>query len=217
MNRSMWKLAMFDFDGVVFDNFTLSCGAMRAIFKTYGVKPPLRRVYGDEITADWTKFYYGYGIPRAAKPRDLNGIWERYYEENKHRAEMGPGAKELLLLCQERGMAVVIVSASPLGHIVPRLKEFGLSPLVDVIIDNASPTKRPAFKRLIKRFGITTKESFYIGDSASDLIVAKELGITSIGITSGFNSPALIRAAKPDYVIKTLLELIEIMKKGNER
>lgn len=206
---------MLDWDGTLLDNFKLSCGAMEAVFRFFGVKPPPRRIYGNEITADWPKFYYSHGIPKDATPSDINDVFERYCSEHASEKLLRQGTIELLFFLKEKKISVVIVTASPPHHVIPNLKEFGIFSLLDGVYCNARPTKRKAFKSILRSWRTMPPEAFYLGDSASDLIVSKKMGILTIGITTGFNSPTMIKSArpKPDFVVRNFPQLIKILNK----
>lgn len=191
---------------------------MEAVFRFFGIKPPPRRKYGNEITADWPKFYYQCGIPKAATPSDINEVFERYCAEHANEKKLLRNmAPEFLLFLREKKIAAVIVTASPPHHVIPKLKELGIFSLIDGVYCNARPTKCRAFKAALKSWGATPSESFYVGDSASDLVISKKMGIITIGITSGFNSPAMIKSAKPDFVIRNFSQLIKIINKINHK
>lgn len=54
---------------------------------------------------------------------------------------------------------------------------------------------------------------FFIGDTGKDIIAAKNLGINSVGVLSGFRNRAVLTHYNPDYIIDNISFLPEIIKK----
>jgi len=51
-----------------------------------------------------------------------------------------------------------------------------------------------------------------VGDSLEEIEIGKNLGIKTVAITNGYVSTARLKAAKPDFLINTLTELIDIVE-----
>lgn len=51
-----------------------------------------------------------------------------------------------------------------------------------------------------------------IGDTREEVEIGKELGFKTVALTGGNNSTKILRSAKPDFLIHSLVELKEILK-----
>lgn len=58
---------------------------------------------------------------------------------------------------------------------------------------------------------ISAKSVLMIGDSASDIIAGQSFGATTIGVTGGYGNVLKLMQAKPDIVVETVGELVEML------
>jgi len=71
-------------------------------------------------------------------------------------------------------------------------------------------TKQSATKvELIKAATTPKPDDIFVGDTGEDINTAKELGIISVGVASGFLSREILEEYKPDYLIDSILSLHE--------
>ncbi|MFH1780037.1 MAG: HAD hydrolase-like protein [Candidatus Micrarchaeota archaeon] len=68
---------------------------------------------------------------------------------------------------------------------------------------------------LFKEIKELTEGSVYIGDTPDDVRAANEAGFISVVMTEGMGNLRLLKAAKPDLIVKNPEELAEILKKNN--
>lgn len=65
---------------------------------------------------------------------------------------------------------------------------------------------------LVRRHGIrVNRNDFFIGDTGIDIIAGKELGASTIAVLSGFRSEWVLRSYKPDYIVKDISYMHEII------
>ncbi|MCK9273594.1 MAG: HAD-IA family hydrolase [Syntrophales bacterium] len=57
------------------------------------------------------------------------------------------------------------------------------------------------------RWGKSPSQTYYIGDTAGDIREAKSAGVHTVAVTWGWHSEIRLRAADPDFIIKTPGEL----------
>ena len=69
-------------------------------------------------------------------------------------------------------------------------------------------TKRKRLERYAKEKGISFAEILVVGDALEEIEIAKEIGTLSVAITDGHCSTKRLKAAKPDYLISDLGNLI---------
>lgn len=128
-----------------------------------------------------------------------------------------PGIQELLELLLERGVPTGILSnkAHPALGRVLELKGWGryfTSYRGSLPTDGDLGDKVHRLRNYMKSFDVTN--AAYIGDSASDVIAAKENGLLSIGLTYGDGDGELVRESGPDVLCTTPEELLEYFRKG---
>ncbi len=55
-------------------------------------------------------------------------------------------------------------------------------------------------------------EAYYVGDEDRDIEAAKKAGMKSISVTWGYNSEILLRENKPDFMVSTPGQLVELLQ-----
>ncbi len=213
--RIPWNIAICDWNGTLLNDLELVYGSLKNIFKYFEKVPPSLETYQNEITADFLSFYRKHGIPADAEPELLNSIRKKYFKENDGNITLTDGAVELLETFLRFDLKIGIVSGEAKGYLRDeRLKQFGIEKCFDFVHDGVSD-KMGKFKELVKILEVNPKTIFYIDDSFDGIAAAKNAGITTFGFTheGSYNSEEKIKAAKPDYIIKSLLEIIPIISK----
>lgn len=71
-----------------------------------------------------------------------------------------------------------------------------------------------AVHELMRQAGAGAGESVFIGDSSIDIQTARNAGIRTVAVTYGFGRRAELEAAKPDWIVDDLKELMNL---GNHR
>lgn len=71
--------------------------------------------------------------------------------------------------------------------------------------------KSRKLRRIMRRTGLGSKQLVMIGDELRDVEAARKVGVTSIGVTWGFNSARLLSEGNPDHVVSRLEELRQLL------
>ena len=58
---------------------------------------------------------------------------------------------------------------------------------------------------------INPHEVIYVGDEERDIIASKKARIKNIAVTWGFNSKEKLSREKPDYIVDSPMQIIEIV------
>lgn len=100
-----------------------------------------------------------------------------------------------------------------------RMKEYGLYPYLDLIIASAEEgIEKPdlrIFQTALERANCRPENAAMIGDRIdNDIVPAKKKGMVTIWIRQGFGGMAenLTEAETPDYCVRNLQELYELLK-----
>jgi len=142
---------------------------------------------------------------------------DRYLEH----IELAPNVKETLLKLREKGMTLVLVSASPYSvevaneELREKLEFFGLLDLFHSY--RSSPGDRPEGKgelmlEIIETLHLTRNDALMVGDSYSyDYLAAKDVGIDAFFIENEYaKMPEEIPIDVP--VIKEASDLLDILE-----
>ena len=139
----------------------------------------------------------------------LNALRTPYYGAHGSEIQLNDGAFELLQFCSHAGMQNAMVSASP-EDVVSMLKQFEVLQFFEKIT-LCGRKKDEALVETLDHFGVKAEDAFYIDDTFSGLSSALNIGMGAIGFTDGYNSETRIRAAKPDFMVHSLHDVIPIL------
>lgn len=212
MEKMDLKVVVFDWSGTISNDCV----------NTYNAAMKLRAHFGlphDLPMDEWLKttmpnaidFLKSSGVD--TDPKKIIELFQKYYAENDCGPKPYDDAEELLSFLKTSGKNITIVSAHPSEELKNEIDEYGFREFIDEAIGGVR-NKADELKSLFKKFsesGIEQSEIVYIGDMVSDIRAAKVAGIKSIGIVRGYHSEESIRMGNPDFVIKSLKELKDII------
>jgi len=95
---------------------------------------------------------------------------------------------------------------------LPEIKNYGLENIFDEVTTNAAD-KIVSLGKMVKKFGLNSEETYFVGDSNHEIIASKEAGAKSIAVTWGYNTEEYLKSKNPDYLVHNIKELEEILLK----
>lgn len=108
-----------------------------------------------------------------------------------------------------------IVTNSGRAPVESVVKEFGFEPYLSILITrNEMPKLKPYPDGLLlamKELRVTPEESVYVGDSTIDIEAAKIAKMKCVAVSTGLYQIETLRKYSPDYAIKSLTELEDIV------
>jgi len=104
-----------------------------------------------------------------------------------------------------------LVTSGDRDRVHRQLREFALTRLfrARVCVEDTRQRKpHPAPLRLaLRKMNLRPEACVYVGDSAHDLEMARRAGVKAIAVLGRFPTEKAIRAAKPEILLKSILEL----------
>lgn len=208
------QLVSFDYNGTLSDDWPLAYAAVKAIFSEYKLPIPTEEDYRREIGANYMEFYLNHGIPRPATEEgmvvlkaDLNRIRSTFMAEHQELAKLATGARQLLRFLSDKKVLVAVISAEQPDNLQKGLVRFQIRSYFgkDMVIGGASGKdgKFNALNYLLADFEFEPEECVYVDDTYDGLLSAKKVGMKTIAILNGYNSPEAISKAKPDFSAPT--------------
>lgn len=201
---------VFDFDGTIADSFE----TFLEVFEIVAKRP-------QKLTAEEIKKLRGENLRGIIKYLKIRK-WQipRMVLEAKRllaarvlKLDTFPGMPGTLKELNGRGYLVYILSTNSSANIEKFLKNRAIDSYFSKINgDIGLRSKSSALKKLVKNERLKSGDCYYIGDETRDVEAAKKAGLTSIGVTWGFNYPASIKASKPDFVARSPKDLLKILK-----
>lgn len=196
--------------------------AGNACLEFYGAKPMSLQQYRDLFTFPILHFYKKYGLSVdevLAKKDESNAVFQSTYEDLAKHARTRRGARALLAWLSDTGTSNIILSNYVTEKIKPHVARLGIGDhFQDINAHTCNGTtileKTSKIDRLqcyMDQHGFAPTDTYIIGDSTEEPEIAHHLGLTSIGITDGYICEKRLRAARPDYIVNRLDDIIPIL------
>jgi len=127
-----------------------------------------------------------------------------------------PGIMELLEELHLSGKRVYVVTSKLEKFAKMIIRRYDFEPVVDDVIgaeaSGKHSAKRQLIAQLLERYRIIPSDSVVmIGDTAYDLIGAKENRIASIAVSYGFGTSEILGTCNPDFLVDSVDELAELL------
>ncbi|WP_407276635.1 HAD family hydrolase [Halothiobacillus sp. DCM-1] len=151
-----------------------------------------------------------------ASPTQVAALAEAYrhvYFQRTERLELYPGAESVLQTLQAAGCFLAIATGKSNRGLREALDETGLGHYFLATRTAEQTVSKPAPLMLLELFdelGVMPHESWMVGDTDFDLLMAHNAGCQAIAITHGAHEVARLHAARPQVIITELNELIPL-------
>lgn len=178
------------------------CPSREELIKTFG--QPLTEVFqamapekADELLAEYQSF-------------------QQSVDQSKY-IKLCPNVREALDEFQKIGLKIALVTSKRTVGAYQNLTQFDLFPYFSALVTYESttehkPTGDPA-KKALAELNLNPDEAIMIGDSNFDILCGKDCGTYTAAVSySAFDKDFLL-SFKPDYYLKDLLELADILQK----
>jgi len=223
----MIKMVVFDMAGTVIDENNVVYKTLLESINEEGYHLTLEQVLADGAGKEKYQAIKDLLIKHAATGNDtrphkifqnFNSKLENIYDKMDIKAQ--PGAERLFKELNERGIHVVLNTGYDLKTAEAILRKVGWEEgkQIDAMVTASDVlNNRPApdmIDHAKTKFGLgPSDEVVKVGDSSIDIEEGKNAKCRlSIGITTGAHSRAQLLAAKPDYIVDRLLEILPLIE-----
>jgi HAD superfamily hydrolase (TIGR01509 family) len=211
-SREEMKGVLFDWDGTLIDSYHADSQAYLAMFRDMGLAWGLAELE-QNYSPDWYAVYRAAGI---AKERwsEADLAWRKHYA--KHPSKLMNGAQRILqeLAAKHR---LGLVTSGDRERVSRQLQEFQLADVFETYVcggdtNEKKPRPEPLLLAL-RQMNIDARHCVYVGDTPEDLLMARAAGVRPIAVLGPFPTEQRLRAAEPEYLLGSLEELPELLKK----
>lgn len=217
----MIKLVAFDWNGTIIADTQTVVDCTNEQLKVFGNKRINIKIYRETFEIPVNKFFQNIGLDLKNIEKNYKksgNIFHKCYEAKVKKIRTRSGTKILLKWLKSQGIKSAIVSNHATERILEQAKRLKIDIYFDAVLANDnthdSYTIKGKEKRLItyiQKNRIKSNEVLIVGDTTEEIIIGRDMRATTISITNGHSTTARLRAAKPDYLLNNLKEIIGII------
>jgi len=139
-------------------------------------------------------------------------FFARYRDCMTDRTYLYDGVRPALESWFRQGIPMACVTNKPARFTLPLLEFFDLQRFLPVALSGDSlPVRKPdpaPLREACRQLGVDIAGAVMIGDSANDVLAARQAGIPVICVSYGYNHGRPIAAETPDLVVDSLQQLL---------
>jgi phosphoglycolate phosphatase len=207
----MIKNVIFDFDGVLADTFPFAVKSAMDINKDLKLLSA-EKINPEELRSiDMQEFVKEFKISKIK----LLFFLLKYRRKLQKGIESIPTFVDLRSTLQElksKGVTLGIVTSNERKTVLRFLKlnDLVYFDFVYSILDLFHKEK-PLLKSF-RKYGLKIDETVYVGDETRDIMAARAAGVKVASVTWGYNLESKLEEYKPDFIINTPKELINLVQ-----
>jgi phosphoglycolate phosphatase len=206
------SIILFDFDGVLADTLEDMLRFAREACAQLGFP---RNPTPVDLNALETMSFAEYGRQLKLPPQHIDRFVSHCLQLFNHRPsspKIFDGMQRVVSEAAKHN-TIAIITGNTTPTVAGFLAEYDLQEHIRLVIGVEQRGTRPEkIRRALKELAQPGDEAYMVGDAVSDIRAARQASIKSIAVGWGHQSPSRLREAKPDYLVKSPQELLELLK-----
>ncbi|MEN8303297.1 MAG: HAD family hydrolase [Campylobacterota bacterium] len=207
-------IILFDLDGTLIESTEAITSTFHHAFDVQGEKNPTDSEIQELIGYPLDVMFARLGVEESRVWDFVDTYKQKYRTISKIKTELLPQAKEAVELASSFAELGIVTTKTGL-YSKELMEHFGVMQHFEVLIgrehvENPKPHEEPILNAL-KAFECDNKEIWMIGDTKLDLISAKNAGVNSIGVLSGYDDMDTLKKYT-DTIFSDALEAIKHLK-----
>jgi pyrophosphatase PpaX len=203
---------LFDWDGTLIDSYHADTSAYLAMFKEMGIGWGLEELEKN-YSPNWYQVYRAAKLPRKLW-NEADRAWRAHYA--KHRPKLIFGVRRVLARIGGRH-SLGLVTSGDRDRVLRQLRDFRLTRVFSArVCSGDTLRKKPhpePLKLALRQMELEPGSCVYVGDSPQDVEMARRAGVLAIGVLGPFPTERRLRAARPEFLIRSLEELPDVLKR----
>lgn len=219
----MKKYLLFDLDGTLTDPKVGITTCVQYALKAFGIEEPdldkLESFIGPPLKDSFMQFY---GMDEEQANEAVDKYRERFNDIGIFENKVYDGIPAMLRTLQSKGMHLAVASSKPTVYVERILEHFHIAKYFEVVVGSELDGSRvnkdeiilEALNRLFHYKPIQRSQVYMIGDRKFDVEGAKAHQIESVAVLYGYGNMQEFKAAKADYIVRTVDELQKFLLRG---
>ncbi|MFF8439267.1 HAD family hydrolase [Streptomyces californicus] len=209
---------VWDWNGTLLDDTYAVVRATNAAFAEVELEPITPEQYREMYTIPIPRFYERFlgRLPTEAEWERMDGVFHRYYAEQRTGCGLTAGAEELLHGWQRAGRSQSLLSMYGHEQLVPVVRGYGIEPRFVRVEGRRGPSGGSKALHMERHFealagvdGIVPENAVVIGDALDDAVAAAHVGARAVLYTGGSHSRSSLEGAGVP-VVDSLAEAVAL-------
>jgi pyrophosphatase PpaX len=205
-NKTEIKGVLFDWDGTLLNSFEADSSAYMAMFREMGVGWGMEEL-AEHYSPNWYDVYRAAGLAEQHWGA-ADAAWRKHY--SGFRPKLIAGARRVLASVGKR-YRLGLVTSGDRDRVLRQLREFKLTRTFRArVCSGDTEHKKPhpgPLNFALRCMRLKAEHCVYVGDSPEDVQMAKSAKVRVIGVLGPFPTERRLRAARPDLLLSSLLDL----------
>lgn len=211
------KLVILDFDGTLGDTNKIITTTMQSTCRELGLKVPTIEECSKTI-----------GLPlkgcfRSLMPMDdelaqqCATVYSRIFAENNKPGSVPvfPNVISTLEKLHDHGIILSLASSRSSKSLRAFVDEMRLNEYITFVlgaedVTNAKPNPEPVLKTL-EHYGVSPSDAIVVGDMSYDILMGKNAGCATCGVTYGNGSKAELMESGANFIIDDFVKLLDCL------
>ena len=221
----MKKYLLFDLDGTLTDPKVGICTCVQYALASFGIQEPdldkLEPFIGPPLKESFMEFYQ---MDSETADAAVEKYRERFRDTGIFENKLYDGIPEMLKTLCGKGLFLAVASSKPTVFVERILEHFNIARYFKVVVGseldgtrvNKDEVVEEALKRLFEDKPVQKDQVYMIGDRKFDVEGARALGVASVAVTYGYGKMEELKAARADYIVRSVEELQKFLLRGTE-
>ncbi|CAM5480587.1 HAD family hydrolase [Streptomyces fimicarius] len=198
---------VWDWNGTLLDDTHAVIQATNAAFAEVELEPITLEQYREMYTIPIPRFYERFlgRLPTEAEWERMDGVFHRYYAEQRAACGLTDGVEELLHQWQRAGRSQSLLSMYGHEQLVPVVRGYGIEPRFVRVEGRTGPSGGSKALHMERHFaalagaggvdGFAPENAVVIGDALDDAVAAAHVGARAVLYTGGSHSRSSLEGA----------------------
>jgi phosphoglycolate phosphatase-like HAD superfamily hydrolase/ADP-ribose pyrophosphatase YjhB (NUDIX family) len=199
---------IFDWSGTLVDDLPAVLAATNHVFAKCGAPPWTMDRFRAEFCLPFQVFYTRFlpEVPLA----ELEQIFHGHFTQAQAAVVELAHAREFLVFCREHGIRSFVLSTIRPDYYAAQSAVNGFDQFMERAY-LAVWDKRAKIAEVLADNRLAAAETMFVGDMQHDMETARQGGVFSCAVLTGYNRLEQLRASQPDLIVEHLGELREIL------
>ena len=205
---------MIDFDGTIADSLPAAIASIRAMLAELGYPKKTAAEVGRFIGFGEEALVAGsIGTNEPERVKEAQAVYYKHNLENIKQVKLYPHVRNFLKLFEDKTKIVISNKRDEFIRLI--LDKHHLIPFfTEIIGGDTSPCLKPdpcAINEALKKYKVRPEHALYIGDMTVDVETGRDAHVLTCAVTYGFHDLEKLEKAKPDFLVRDLMELRELI------